>query len=156
MGLRDAWRALWNKSKLNSETAQAMAAKRWGKQDIKEEIGTFSQMSKMINEMDTFKQQQIQRELEMRQQLKDEIIAELEAGDDEDGGSSMEDMLLMKLFGGVNPQTTAQAMPPLQPNGNVLPTILQNPKVQLLIQTFDKIPEDKLKGLLEKIEKLAV
>ena len=150
MGLRDAWQALWNKPKLNSETAQAMAAKRWGKQDIKEEVGTFSQMSKLMNEMDTFKQQQLQRELEMRNNLKDEIIEELQAGDDEDGGSSLEDMLLLKLFGGVNPQAAAQAVPPLQ--NNVLPTILQNPKVQMLIQAFDKIPEDKLKGLLEKLE----
>ena len=88
MALREAWQALWNKPKLNSDTAQAMAAKRWGKQDIKEEVGTFSQMSKLMNEMDTFKQQQLQRELEMRNQLKDEIIVELQS-DDEDGGNSI-------------------------------------------------------------------
>ena len=155
MALREAWQALWNKPKLDSEKAQEMAQKRWKKEDIKEEVGTFSQMSKLMNEMDTFKQQQLQRELEMRNQLKDDIIAELQSGDDEDGGSSISDDLgnLMKILGGVNPQAAAQAIQhPVSPD--VLPTILQNPKAQMLIQSFDKIPEDKLKGLLEKLEKI--
>src|SRR3989338_1312941 len=153
--IRNALRALFGKSKLDSETATEMAQKRWKKENIKEEVGTFSQMSKLMNEMDTFKQQQIQRELEMRNQLKDDIIAELQSGDDEDGGSSISDDLgnLMKILGGVNPQAAAQAIqPPVSPD--VLPTILQNPKAQMLIQAFDKIPEDKLKGLLEKLEKI--
>ena len=150
MALREAWQALWNKPKLDSEKAQEMAQKRWKKEDIKEEVGTFSQMSKLMNEMDTFKQQQLQRELEMRNNLKDEIIEELQAGDDEDGGSSLEDMLLLKLFGGINPQTVAQEMSPN--TSPVLPHILKEPKVQMLIQAFEKIPEDKLKGLLEKLE----
>lgn len=147
--IRNALRALFGKSKLDSETATEMANKRWKKEDIKEEIGTFSQMSKLMSDMDTFKQQQIQHEIEFRNQLKEEILAELQPYDDEESGSSIEDVLLLKLLGGQNNQAT-QA--PLQ--NNVLPTILQNPKVQLLLQTFDKIPEDKLKGLLEKLEAL--
>ncbi|MBI2652112.1 hypothetical protein HYX00_01485 [Candidatus Woesearchaeota archaeon] len=152
--IRSALRALFGKSKLDSETATEMAQKRWKKEDIKEEVGTFSQMSKLMNEMDTFKQQQIererQREIELEERITEKLMSQL-GSDDEDGGSSIEDMLLLKLFGGVNPQMAAQA--PLQ--NNVLPTILQNPKVQMLIQAFDKIPEDKLKGLLEKLEKWA-
>lgn len=153
MGMREAWQALWSKPKLDTEKAQEMAQKRWKKEDVKEEIGTFSQMSKLMGEMDTFKQQQIererQREIEMEQRIYDRVsaeFAEFEAGEEEESEPSFADVV--KLFGGVNPQTATQA----PPQNNALPTILQNPKVQLLIQAFDKIPEDKLKGLLEKLE----
>jgi len=153
--IRNALRALFGKSKLSSEIATDMANKRWNKENIKEEIGTFSQVSKLMSDMDTFKQEQIQRELEFRNQLKEDIIAELQTDDNEGGESSISDDLvnLMKIFGGVTPQTAAQAMPPIQPN--ILPQLLQNPKVKLLINAFDKIPEDKLKELLEKLESLA-
>ena len=96
------------------------------------------------------RKQELQWKLEDRQADREEELKEALTPTSEDGKDPIETALLMQLLNmqGVTPVTNSQVSPT-----RVIPPIINNPKIKLLIDALDKIPEEKLQELLTKLEK---